>query len=344
LDLNEKTIANMLKDAGYDTYALGKWQLDNGDLAMKTFGFKNYIIFEAFQGGGNNNDNDPFTKGRYKSPELYTNGKYLPKGTAVGKYCDDILIDSLTAYAGRSKSKSKPFFAYYAMSLCHSPFTPTPDDPEYPSYDPVKQNINDTAYFPSMVAYMDKCVGRVVHRIDSMGLSKNTMIFFVGDNGTPPQIFSYYKGDLIQGGKQKTTVWGTHVPLIAYWPGTITPGSETSILTDFTDFLPTIAGIASIPKPTTYGTLDGMSFYWKLVGEKGTPRSWVFCHYKPDHDKVKPLKRWIDNKTFKLYDSSGKFYNIVADPYEKKPVANKDLTESEKELRANFQAIMDTLH
>ena len=343
MDLSQQTIANMLKSAGYDTYTLGKWQFDNGDQAVKTFGFSNhYAIFDPFAVGGTNSGGGEGV-GHYKSPKLYINGSYVDEALTKDKYCDDILTDSLVNYARASKQAQKPFFIYYAMGLCHSPFSPTPDDPEYKNWDPTSK-VSDVSFFPSMVKYMDKKIGQIISRFDSMNLTQNTVFIFLGDNGTPPQITSQFNGTTIKGGKGSTTIYGTHVPLLIYWKGTVASNKINNDLIDFTDFLPTIADIATTPVPTTYGKLDGVSFYPRLLGNSGTPRDWVFCHFDPQHKNDKPLKRFIQNVTYKLYDSTGLFYNIINDPKEKKALLSSGLTADEKQLKSNFQSIMNTLH
>jgi hypothetical protein len=104
--------------------------------------------------------------------------------------------------------------------------------------------------------------------------------------------------------------------------------------------------MAGVPRPTTYRTLDGVSFYPYLVGLQGTPRSWVFCHYSQNEDTTKhhPIQRWINNSNYKLYDSTGKFYNIQKDYMEKSPIPIKSLTPSEKQTKQYFQSILDTMH
>jgi arylsulfatase A len=341
LPLDQRTFANMLKDAGYNTYVAGKWQLDNGDLGVHTFGFDEYIIFNPFEDGRKHRDESPLTSGRYKSPELFANGSYLNPDDVIGKYCDDILVDSITSYAAKSKAQQKPFFIFYSMSLAHDPFSPTPDDPEYATWD--NTSDGDTSFFPSMIRYMDKKVGQVLYRLDSMALSKNTICIFVGDNGTPHFIYSWYNGQLIQGGKQKTTVWGTHVPMVAYAKGNIKPGTVNNNLVDFTDFLSSFADIARVPKPTTYGQLDGVSFYPSLIDPNATIRDWIFCHYDNDRFSDNPKYRYTQNHTYKLYDSSGRFYDIIQDPYETNNIPVNNMSPEQLETRNYFQSIMDSL-
>ena len=337
----EKTIANMLKGAGYDTYVAGKWQFDGGDTGVHNFGFDEYVIFDEWAKVGGHGDDENGTKGRFKNPELLSNGSYLPASSVLGKYCDDILVDSVLSYAAKSKAKRKPFLIYYSMSLAHSPFSPTPDDPEFATWDPLLE-ISDPKYFPSMVAYMDKKVGQVINGIDR--ISSNTIYIYFGDNGTPHEISSMFNGQLIQGGKQKTITTGIHVPFIVRWKGRIAAGSINNNIIDFSDILPTVADMAGIARPRTYGTLDGISFYPQLLGQPSTPRSWYFGHFDPEHSVTKPVTRWISDGTYKLYDSSNKFFNITTDFYEKSKIKEEDRTVAEQALNIYFQSILDTLH
>jgi hypothetical protein len=113
--------------------------------------------------------------------------------------------------------------------------------------------------------------------------------------------------------------------------------------------MPTLAGIANIAKPSTYGTLDGVSFYPRLLGFAGTPRSWTYCYFYPN-----PIKRpdrkdsWVQNSTYKLYsDSSSKrpsnFYNFINDPAEISPLKSTLLTTDEKMVKRNFKKVLNVL-
>jgi len=123
-------------------------------------------------------------------------------------------------------------------------------------------------------------------------------------------------------------------------------GNGNTNLVDFTDFLPTCAEAAGTTIPSSYGTIDGVSFLKQLQGLPTTPRSWVFNHYQPftDQPKGDQITRWINNATYKLYDSTGRFYNIALDPDEKRPLKKSTLTPDEKLLRKQFQNVMNTLH
>src|SRR5438876_954811 len=83
-----------------------------------------------------------------------------------------------------NRNKSRPFFLYYPMMLTHAPYQPTPDSPDWDPKAKGEQVHVDKKHFGEMVAYMDKLVGKLVVRLDELGLRQNTLVLFVGDNGT----------------------------------------------------------------------------------------------------------------------------------------------------------------
>jgi arylsulfatase A len=188
-----------------------------------------------------------------------------------------------------------------------------------------------------MVAYMDKIIGRIVARLDELGLRENTLLLFTGDNGTPRPITSKMKdGRSIRGGKGLTTDAGTHVALIANFKGTIYPGRLCSDLVDFSDFLPTLADAARASIPAG-AKIDGRSFMPQLLGKKASPRDSIFCWYRRDPGKT--LFRFARDKRFKLYDKgdyprAGKLYDVQADPLEQSPIEPGRHSDVRKRLRA----------
>jgi arylsulfatase A len=333
LNPSERTFGNLLKGAGYATYVAGKWQLDGGDASIRGFGFGNYSLWNPLK--------DEAPGSHYKNPKIYEHGSFLPKEATVGKYGDDIFTDSVLSFI--QKNKSRNFFVWFPITLCHFPYCPTPNDSAFKKWDP-KGNPSDTKYFPSMIKYMDKKIGQIIDSLKAWKLYNNTILMFVGDNGTPHHIFYYYNGVLTEGGKSNSTEAGTHVTMIVTWPNKITSARVNRNLVDFTDFLPTFADAAGISIPSDYGIIDGHSFYGQLAGVPNTPRDWIFCHYQPNtnngNDK---LKRWTQDTTYKLYDSTGNFYNIISDPLEKDPIKRSQMTPHEKQIAKTFQSIMDTL-
>src|SRR5690606_20457251 len=173
-----------------------------------------------------------------------------------------------------------------------------------------------------MIEYMDYIVGRIVRKVEDLGIREETIIIFTGDNGTSPRITSILNGKPYKGDKGQTTERGTHVPLIVNWRGTIKPGSINTSLVDFTDFVPTLFDAAN-SRRTTSQTVDGLSFFPQLKGDYSKKREWVYGYYEPNWGSYK-LKNYVHNKELKLY-SDGKIFNVSIDPDEKHPLNKRDL-------------------
>jgi len=327
----ERTFAHVLKDAGYATCVAGKWQLIGSPGADAPFaaGFDEYCLWHMEDVFG--------PKGsRYRDPKIVENGKLL--GVLEGKYGPDVVADYITGFIERNKAK--PFLAYYPMILTHSPFEPTPDSAEW------GQSVSDKKFYVDMVEYMDKTIGRIVQKLDELGLRENTLIIFTGDNGSPGGIVSEMQdGSFIDGGKGSTTDAGTRVALVANWKGTIPAGRVCSDLVDFSDMLPTFAEAAgaSLPKGVT---IDGRSFLPQLRGRKGKPRDWTFCWYQ--RDPGKQLNRFARDKRWKLYDQTGaaragKLFDVSNDVLEQTPIEPGQGGAEASEARAKLQAVLDSL-
>ncbi len=339
LDLSQRTIANMLQDAGYATCIAGKWQLDGGDNSIHTFGFDKYSITDPFK-------KETYERGElnfYKDPNIYQNGRYLPTVAMKGKYGEDVNRDYLFSFI--DSNKSHPFFAMWTPNLCHAPFSPTPDDPEFATWDPLRTpKKGDPAFFPSMVAYFDKEVGMLVSKLSSSGLLSNTIILLaIGDNGTDDDIVSLYNGKQQRGGKGYTHSRGTHVPMIAFCPAKIKAGQINNNLVDFTDILPTLAGFANIPVPTDYGVLDGLSFAPQVLGKPYTPRSFCFAYYDANRwgpDDIPPSIYAFDY-TYKRYeDSLNSFFNYVTDISEKNRILPRNMTHDQQQSYVNLDSVI----
>ena len=336
MDTTQRTIGNMLQDAGYTTCYAGKWQLDGGDNSIRKFGFDKYSVWLPFKVCPEETEGS-----RYKNPKIYQEGGYLPDSFTNGKYSDDIFTD----YVGKfiDSNKAKPFFICYSMILGHKPYCPTPDDPEFATWDADPYH-SDTTFYPSMVKYMDKKIGLIITKLFKLGLMNNTIVIYTGDNGTQKEITSKYKTTTIQGAKGKTIEYGIHVPLFCNWQGTIAAGSINGSIIDFTDFLPTLAGIANVPVPTAYGPLDGTSFYPQLVGLTGNIRSSMFTHFDPQNCTGNDKNaRYAQDSMYKLYET-GQFYNFKTDVFEKTPLADSSLSAKQKRIKRNLQAVITQMH
>jgi len=338
----DKTFGNLLHDAGYKTAIAGKWQL-NGlynklpghDDAQrpKKAGFDAWSLWQLTktkaEGGG-----------RFWNPSIEQNGIMLPKKDMQGKYGPDLMSDFLCAFFEKHHQQS-PVFLYYPMVLVHNPFVPTPDSIGSDKAGSNKQPHNAKQRklnFIAMVQYMDKTVGKIVHKVDSLGELENTIIIFTADNGTNTSITSRWNNQLIKGGKGAMKDMGTHVPLIAYWKGKTNINSKLPDLIDFTDFYPTLADVAGI-KLDQSDPVDGRSFFPQLQGKKGTPRNWILCHYQPYWNKTPG--QFARTQQYKLY-RDGQYFSVPNDLKEQNNLVNNKLSQEEKNIHLQLQAILKT--
>jgi arylsulfatase A len=321
LDPKATTFAHLLKKAGYATCVAGKWQLGGGFEGPAHFGFDDYCLWQL-----------TIRKSRYPNPVIERGGKIIEY--TGGEYGPDVVSDHLCAFMERNKDR--PFFAYYPMILTHSPFVPTPDSPAYDRKARDEGAGAEKKYFADMVAYCDKMVGKVVNKLEALGLRENTLILFTGDNGTGMGVTTRMKdGSTIAGGKGKPTDAGMRVPLIASWPGKSSGGRVSRDLVDFTDVLPTLMDAAGAETPKG---LDGRSFLPQLLGKPGNPRPWTYCWYARDGGPTGV--EFARDQRFKLY-REGRFYDVSADVLETKPLPADGLSAEAKQARAKLEAALD---
>ncbi len=326
IEPGQTSFAHLLKDAGYATCVVGKWQLYGSSIEKQPargkgsypgqMGFDEHCLWQVER-----------RDSRYRDPLIVENGKY--RNDLKGRYGPDVFCDYAVDFLQRNKSR--PFLLYYPMALTHAPFVPTPDSADWDE----RGDKPNNKYFADMVAYMDKVVGRIVKKLDELGLRERTLILFTGDNGTARGIRSRLGDRIVRGGKGQTTNAGTHVPLIANWKGTVPRGQVCDDLIDFTDFLPTLAEAAGV-RVLKNPVIDGRSFLPQLRGEKGNPREWVFCHYF--RNPGDPVQRFARDKRWKLYQT-GELFDLDADPLEEKPLGAGQAGA----VRTRLQRVLDTL-
>jgi arylsulfatase A len=322
MDAGLRTFGNLFKSAGYVTGITGKWQLGQAADLPKKFGFDEHCLWQHTR-----------RPPRYANPGLEING--VEKDFSNGEYGPDLVNEYARDFVTRHKDK--PFFLYYPMILTHSPYQPTPDSK---TWDPQAKGemVNQRAeHFGDMVEYMDKLIGKLVATLDEQKIRDNTLLIFIGDNGTGKGTRSMMGDRVVIGGKGSTTTAGMHVPCIVSWPAVIQSGRVCHDLIDSTDFLPTICDAASIKLPAQ-PIVDGHSFLPQLRGESGHPREWVYCWYSP---RGEPLREMAFDQRFKLY-RTGEFFDLVADPDEAKPLRVADLKQQSAITAARrLQAALD---
>jgi arylsulfatase A len=272
------TFGKIFQQAGYATAHAGKWQLSGKHPTLiHECGFDEYCMWAYKHNLPKGVEHDgawegkPGTKtARYWHPSLVKNGEYLK--TDQDSYGPDIFSDFVLDFVERSKDK--PFFVYYPMALTHSPYYSTPDSTKNLE-DRFK---HDRKNWQANVAYADKIVGKLINGLERLGKRENTLVIFVGDNGTG--------GD----GKGQTTEKGARVPFIVNGPGLVKPVGESAELVDLSDIVPTICEVAGIKLPDDQ-IIDGISFAPYLRGESKPLREWIYAYLGPQ--RVVRTKRWL---------------------------------------------------
>ena len=350
----ETTFARMLKDAGYATAVVGKWQLELGPGKGQTpmeAGFDEYCLWNVrFTGREVHGD-------RYADPNLLFLDRATQRPTFRkfdGEYGPDVCKNYLFEFMESSARRNQPFLAYFPMILTHSPFQPTPASPEWAKGD---RHESDPRFFKDMIEYMDTIVGEVEDKLAELGIRENTLLIFLGDNGSGRRLESQMKdGSTVVGAKGFLTDEGTHVPLIANWPGAIPPGQLREELVGPTDFLATLAeatGTTPLDPPGD-GLLDSVSFLPQLKGKTGTPREWILIEYFENRNNHRECEgRFVRDRRWKLYDEgvspfngtpfykAGHLFDLQSDPKEETPIQPEGETSVAAAVRKKFLAVFD---
>jgi len=287
----EICLPSVLKTAGYTSLMVGKWS--QFPLQPSDFGFDEYMRFQA---SGKYWNTQPANKSYTK------NGEIVP--LQDGEYLPDLMHNQVVDFI--SKNKNKPFFAYYSMSHIHGEILPTPDS-KPDSKDLYTDNNN----------YMDKLVGKLVKALDSLKMRQNTIIVFMGDNGTAAEGASRatVQGKKLSGKKGDMLEGGSLVPWIVNWKGGGPSGKVINDLVDATDWMPTFAALAGAKLPENV-ILDGKSFAPQLKGEKGTPREWIFMEL--GNQWYVREEKWKLNRANELFDMRNAPFEEILIPADSK--------------------------
>lgn len=336
---SEITFGDAFQRAGYTTGIFGKWKQTRGSNEtpakdyISKFGWDEYACFDVVEEGQ-----------RFINPNLVINGVVtdytgrtdLDPETGRRWYgpdiCNRYALDFIEDH------KEKPFFLYYSMMLVHDDHKPTPDTlPRklYDEFDEAPHNHNghtgdDQSYFPAMLSYTDKLIGNVVDQIDALGLSENTLIIVMGDNGTK-EAFSHVLADgtIYPGRKGGNADNGIHVPLVLRQPGTIPAKKEGETVRHYnglihlTDIYPTIAEAAGVDIPNL-DTIDGISFWAQAKGTTEEHRDVIHAWYNANNPYTSKdtVIEYAFDKNFKRYAPSkrfpeGRFFDLRTDLLER---------------------------
>ncbi len=286
------TFGKLFQQAGYATAQAGKWQLSGKHPTLiRECGFDEYCMWAYKHNlpAGVEHDGDWEGKSggktaRYWHPSLVQNGEYLD--TNEDSYGPDIFTDFILDFVRRKNDK--PFFVYYPMALVHGPHYSTPDS----TTSAADRSKNDRNQWQANVEYADKMVGKLVRGLEELGKRDNTLIVFVGDNGTGGN------------GKGQTTEMGARVPFIVNGPGIVNPVGQSQELVDCSDILPTICEVAGIALPKGH-IIDGVSLVPYLQGDTTPLRDWIYA-YLGTQRVVRTKRYLLENNSMtdfgQLYD------------------------------------------
>ncbi|QDV45315.1 Arylsulfatase [Stieleria neptunia] len=314
----DRTVAEVLKDAGYRCGGVGKWSLgDAGTVGAATRqGFDEWV-------GYLNQDH-----AHYYFTEYLDRGEgriELP-GNPVTKhtYSHDVLTDHALRFI--QESKHEPFFLYAAYTLPHfSSKTEDADGLAVPSTDPYSDRDwpEKAKKYAAMVHRLDAGVGRIADQIGALGLAENTLLVFSSDNGGHTAVWDRFETNgPLRGFKRDLTEGGIRVPFIARWPGKIPAASVSDQVIAFQDLLPTFAQIAGGDAPAD---IDGVSVLDALLGKPLTVQRdylyWDYGHCRKYYDQAVRLGDW---KGIRLGKENGavRLYDLNRDPGESRDVAD----------------------
>ncbi len=328
------TVAEIFKQAGYATCAIGKWGI-GGLKSGQTPTDRGFDEFYGMLDQGHGHRHYPsylIRDTRRESIGNTTDGKGNTSNVSADRnnHTHDLFTDETLAFI--EKQKDSRFFCYLAFTLPHTEIIATPDtvvefaSPEGWGKEGIDYN-NYTADTPSHIAQsrphshfaaelrmIDNSVGAIMKKLKDCGIDKETLVIFTSDNGgqlqsvwgTAPSIFFGDNGAL-RGGKNDCYEGGLRVPFIARWPGMIPAETTTGHPCYFADFLPTIAELTGQVVPTES---DGISMLPTLLGAPENQIRHPFLFWslldknRLDHavraGKWKAVKR--GNKPVEIYD------------------------------------------
>lgn len=328
MPLEEITIAEAFKEAGYATFFAGKWHLG----PTEEYWPENQG-FDVNKGGWR--AGAPFIAGKFFSPYANPRLEDGPKGEHLPARLASETIQFI------KDNKENPFFAYLSFYLVHTPLMAPrelvekyqakaerlglnnkpefrPEEQVWPNAGPRKVRVlQKHATYAAMMEWLDIQVGRILDMLKQEGLDKNTIVCFMSDNGGLSTSEGSPTSNLpLRGGKGWLYEGGIREPFFIKWPGVTRPGSTSNYPVVSMDFYPTLLDLAGIPlKPTQH--LDGTSLK-SILNHSGTPQKrhlfWHYPHYSNQGGFPGGAVRLGDWKLVERFeDGSVHLYNLKKD-------------------------------
>jgi len=293
------TIAQLMRNGGYETAIVGKWGLGFPESAS----VPNKMGFDYFFGY-----NCQRAAHDYYPDHLWRNDQkvLLDKKT----YSDDLFMKESLAFL--HEHHDKPFFLYLAFTLPHLDLQapPMPIYEHQPWTDREKKIANQ-------VGRLDTDIGRVMAALQAMGLDDNTLVIFASDNGAVFHDPLFKDSGGLRGSKRDMYEGGLRSPAIVRWPGHVAAGAVSPQVWTFWDVMPTLADLTGQPQPPG---MDGISVLpaW-LEGKAVVHPPLYFEFHERGFTQAARIGDW---KAVKLGTKLPlELYDLATDPYEKSNVA-----------------------
>ncbi len=315
------TVADLLKEAGYQTALIGKWGL--GEVGQPGhpfrqgfdyfFGYLNQVhahnYYPEFLWRG-------FAKVRLKNVVKPASRAYagFRGGVAIKRveYSQDLLLKEALEFI--SLNRSKPFFLYLALTIPHANNEAGKGGLEVPDYGTYADRDwpEPQRGLAAMISRMDLDIGRLTHWLKELGIAENTFVFFSSDNGphgeggNDPEFFN--SNGPLRGIKRDLYEGGIRVPFVAWCPGRIKPGQVSRHIGSFADFLPKAAELAGVKPPAN---IDGISIVPTLLGQPERQRQHEYLYWEfyergfaqaVRRGKWKAVRNWSVEEPIELYD------------------------------------------
>jgi arylsulfatase A-like enzyme len=299
MDLGEKTIADAFKSAGYATGAFGKWH--NGSqwpYHPQARGFDEYYGHTSGHWG------------EYFDPPLERNGRM----ERARGYIVDVCTDEALSFIERNKAR--PFFCYVPFTTPHSPWA-VPDvywqrfkdkSMTLRATQPQQENLDQTRCALAMLENQDWNVGRILRKLDELGVAENTIVLYFSDNGPNS---SRWNGGM-KGRKGTVDEGGVRSVCFLRWPAKLPKGRSVPEIAGAIDLLPTLTALAGV-KRVGDKPLDGRDLSPLLFGKDvAWPERMIFSSWAGNVSVRTPKYR---------LDAGGRLYDMLADPGQARDVA-----------------------
>ena len=304
LPLEQKTVADYLKEQGYRTAIFGKWHMGNKDQFHPTK--RGFDEFYGFRGGARSyyefNEDNPNNRPEDRLERGFGN---YEESTL---YLTDALANETIKFI--EKNKENPFYVYLSFNAVHTPMEARPDDLEqFPNLKGKRKTL------AAMAMGLDRACGRVIDKINELGLRENTIIVFTNDNGGPSDTNASSNKPL-GGTKANHLEGGIRVPFLMSWQNKLKSNTTYNNPIIMLDMLPTFYKLAGGDEKTIEG-IDGVNLL-PYINNEITERPHVDLFWKKE---VRGAIRHNDWKLIRFPDRPAELYNIAEDKEELHNVA-----------------------